>query len=312
MELKDLRIFQAVAELGSLHGASLTLGLTQPALSKSVRRLEGSLGVRLFERTPRGVTLTSIGKALYASNADLLKAADDIPRQLNDLQAGRSDQLRVGTVPSLVDHVLCPALIEAMQAGVPASFSVHIHLTGTLLRELTAGHIDMALAALQEDVSPDIAYTVLGEQRTHIVCRRGHPLLQAPFAPSALMDYPWVLALNDAILDKWLAAFFRQLDLAPPRLFVETDASPLALASLIANSDALTLVSGDSLASRRGSELAALPVSIGEQPLQVALCWRRSAYFSASMRQFRRHVAQAYGRRPVLPGTRGRAGAGDG
>lgn len=309
MDLKDLRIFQRVAELGSLHGAALTLGVTQPALSKSVRRLENSLGVRLFERTARGVSLTSFGKALYAGNAELLKAADDIPRQLDDLKTGRTDQLRVGSVPSLVDHVVCPALIQSMQAGVPASFSVHIHLTGTLLRELTAGHIDMALAALQEDVSPELAYTVLGEQRTHVVCRKGHPLLQGDFAAQALMNYPWVLALNDVTLEKWLAAFFKKLGLAPPRLYVETDSSPLALAALIANSDAITLISGDSLASRRGRELAALPISIGEQPLQVALCWRRSAYFSASMRQFRRHVARAYAERPVLPVATPRPGA---
>lgn len=301
MDLKDLRIFQKVAEQGSLHGASLTLGVTQPALSKSVRRLETSLGVRLFERTARGVSLTSFGKALYARNADLLKAADDIPRELSDLKAGRTDQLRVGTVPSLLDHVVCPALIQAMREGVPASFSVHAHLTGTLLRELTAGHIDMALAALQEDVPEELAYSVLGEQRTYVTCRKGHPLLQGHFEAQELMNYPWVIALNDVTLEKWLTAFFKRLGLSPPRLFVETDSSPLALAGLIADSDALALISGDSLASRRGKDLAALPISIGERPLQVALCWRRSAYFSASMRQFRRHVARAFAERPLVP-----------
>ncbi|MES3001365.1 MAG: LysR family transcriptional regulator [Pseudomonadota bacterium] len=299
MDLRDLRIFQRIADLGSLHSAAESLDLTQPALSKSLRRLETSLGVRLFERTARGVALTSIGKVLYARNAGLLQVADEIPRELNDLKTGKADQLRVGTVPGLVDHVLCPALAESMRTGVPSNFSVHIQLTGALLRELGAGHLDFALTSLPENVPPELTYAVLGEQRAHVVGRADHPLRKRRFEPLELMGYPWILPSSAASPHNWAGMVFESLGLPLPEAFIKTDSSSIALASLIANSDALTVMTADSLASRGGVGLKALPPPAGHCTQQVALCWRRGAYASASMRQFRAHLAKAFAERPT-------------
>ena len=71
MQLKDLQAFQTIAEMGNLHHAAHALGVTQPALTKTVQRLETALGVRLLERTARGVALTSIGRTLVARSRTL-------------------------------------------------------------------------------------------------------------------------------------------------------------------------------------------------------------------------------------------------
>jgi DNA-binding transcriptional LysR family regulator len=297
MELKDLRHFQRIADLGSLRSASDSLGLSQPALSKSLRRLETSLGVTLFERRARGVTLTSMGKALYMRNAAFLQTAEEIPRELNDLKVGKKDLLRVGTVPGLVDQVMCPILARSLETGIPSSFALHVQLTGALLRELSAGHLDFALAVLQDDVPAEFAYSVIGEQTAHVVGRIDHPLRQKSFDASELMHYPWLLPSKEVTLRNWVEKLFSSLHLQPPELYVETDSSPLAFAALIANSDVLTVMTKDSLLSRGGAGLGTLEAPAISWNLQVALYWRRSAYVSASMRHLRQELTRAFAHR---------------
>jgi DNA-binding transcriptional LysR family regulator len=294
MELKDLRNFQRIADVGSVRSAADSLGLTQPALSKSLRRLETSLGVTLFERRARGVALTTIGKALYMRNAAFLQTAQEIPRELNDLKVGKKDVLRLGTVPGLVDHVVCPILARSLETGIPSSFTLHVQLTGALLRELGAGRLDFALAVLQDDVPAEFAYAIIGEQTAHVVGRTNHPLRQRPFAAPELMDYPWLLPSKEVTLRNWVEKLFSSLHLQPPALYVETDSSPLALAALIAHSDVLTVMTKDSLDSRAGVGLGTVEAPAISWDLQVALYWRRSAYVSASMRQLRQELTRAF------------------
>ena len=72
MELRQLEYFCRVANTGSIHEAARRLNLSQPPLSYQIRQLEEELGVRLFERGSRGVTLTEAGKLLYARAESLL------------------------------------------------------------------------------------------------------------------------------------------------------------------------------------------------------------------------------------------------
>ncbi len=66
MELRDIEYFAVMAEHGNVRRASEALGLSPPALIKSLRRLEQSLQARIFKRTPKGIELTAVGSALHA------------------------------------------------------------------------------------------------------------------------------------------------------------------------------------------------------------------------------------------------------
>lgn len=297
MQLKDLRSFQKIAELGSLHNAAAALGVTQPALSKAVRRLELALGVRLFERTARGVALTAMGRALYARNMALTQLVDDIQTEMNDLRTGQSGQLRIGAVPALVDTVVSPALASLRSLHAPASFHVQVQLSNALLRELTAGRLDLALCALQDYVPPELGCSILGSQSSHIVAREGHPLLARAFSLEELAACDWVLPPADVGLRGWVEAMFTRTAMAGPRLFVEADASPVVFASLVRSSDLLTVMAEDSLRSPSAAGLVVLPPPAPSWALQIALFWRRSAYFSAPMRACRDELTRRFGER---------------
>ena len=106
IDLRDLRYFEAIAELGHIGRAAVRLHLTQPALTRCVRRLEEMFGTDLFERVGRGIRLTPAGEALLVRARRLHVAADETARQMVDFARGDSGHIRVGLVPTAAQFVL--------------------------------------------------------------------------------------------------------------------------------------------------------------------------------------------------------------
>ena len=96
MELRDIEYFAVIAEHGHLGRAADKLGLSQPALSKSLRRLEQALQVKLVKRTPKGIQLTSEGSVLLLRVRDLRLSLQSLGREIADVSEGRVGQLRIG------------------------------------------------------------------------------------------------------------------------------------------------------------------------------------------------------------------------
>ena len=96
MELRDIEYFAVIAEHGHLGRAAGVLGLSQPALSKSLRRLEQALQVKLVKRTSRGIELTSEGSVLLLRVRDLRLSLQSLGQEIADVSEGRVGHLRVG------------------------------------------------------------------------------------------------------------------------------------------------------------------------------------------------------------------------
>ena len=88
MELRDIEYFAVIAEHGHLGRAADALGLSQPALSKSLRRLEHALHVKLVKRTPKGVELTAEGSVLLLRVRELRLSLQGVAREIADMSSG--------------------------------------------------------------------------------------------------------------------------------------------------------------------------------------------------------------------------------
>ena len=97
MTLQQLLYFRTAANLGSFNAASRALHCTQPAVSEQVRRLERELGVSLFARAGRGLTLTAAGRTFLARAERVAEAADDALASVGHGQTAREQQVTVGT-----------------------------------------------------------------------------------------------------------------------------------------------------------------------------------------------------------------------
>src|SRR5882672_2516976 len=118
MELRDIEYFAVVAEHGHLGRAAESLELSQPALSKSLRRLEQAMGAKLVKRTAKGVELTAAGTALLSHVRRLRLALGDVAHEVADIGQGRAGQLRVGANQFALDYLL-PAVCGALLKDAP-------------------------------------------------------------------------------------------------------------------------------------------------------------------------------------------------
>jgi DNA-binding transcriptional LysR family regulator len=143
MELRHLRYFVAVAEHASVRGASEQLHVTQPAISRQIQDLEETLGVALFERTPRGLKLTLAGDAYLREARGILQQVESAARVAQRIAAGVSGHVRMGFVENAVWGGLVPNALQAFQQTAP---QVGIELTPMntpeQLAAIDAGQLD--------------------------------------------------------------------------------------------------------------------------------------------------------------------------
>jgi LysR family transcriptional regulator, regulatory protein for tcuABC len=150
MELKQLRYFVRVVELGSMGRAALDLDLAQSGLSQHISKLEGELCTRLLQRSPQGVTPTEAGVAFYREAQLTLRHADQAMRAAQ--QARLSGTVSVGMAPTTA-AVLGLPLMRAMRERYP---DVRLHMVESL-----SGHLAAMLNARQLDLA------VLFDSRIH-------------------------------------------------------------------------------------------------------------------------------------------------
>src|SRR5205085_1357546 len=132
----DVDVFLAAARTQNLRAAAEVLGITQPAVSKAVHRLEASLGGRLFERTPRGVALTRIGELLLERGQSLQGLVAQIRTEVDDITSGQSGLVRLGAVPLTFDAVIVPLLAQLTAGDSALRFDLHVQLSAELLRQV--------------------------------------------------------------------------------------------------------------------------------------------------------------------------------
>jgi LysR family transcriptional regulator, cyn operon transcriptional activator len=112
MNLRHLRAFATIADVGGFARAATLLNLSQPALSRQIHALEAELGVPLFDRIRRRVQLTSEGEDLLRRGRRLLADADSLGERARSLKAGDSGILRIGATPHVIENLLADFLVR--------------------------------------------------------------------------------------------------------------------------------------------------------------------------------------------------------
>lgn len=292
MRLQDLRIFLQVAEQRNLHRSAEALGLTQSALSKTLARLEREVGMQLFERTPRGVVPTEAGSTLVRHARKVLLAVSDLEEELGEQRVARSGTVRLGSLPYLLPSLLSPLLAGFFSSRPLATFSIETHLSAHLLALLQAGEVDLALAAAPETLPADLEYLPLGVLTMQIVARAGHPRLPTFRSMADLEQERWAMPSASLYLRQWLEERFTSVGLPPPRLAVESSASPVAFAELLRCSDLLGIMPQRLLQQPAGQDLVALSGEGMSWHHELGVFWRKGGYLSPICRDFRDAVVQ--------------------
>lgn len=148
MDLRQLLYFTTLAETLNFHRAAERLNVSQPPLTVAIRKLEEALGVQLFLRGPRGVTLTTAGEAALEPARAALARAQEVRSAARAGQVGERGRLRVGFVGSAI-YALLPRLIPLYRARYPLVELVLEDSTSIdIVRRLRTRELDVGLVRL--------------------------------------------------------------------------------------------------------------------------------------------------------------------
>ena len=150
--LSSYRIFYTVANTGNISKAAKELYISQPAISKSIQKLEESVGCKLFSRSSRGVVLTDEGKLLYehVSEAfDTLTMGEEKLKRSIELGVGH---LKIGVSSTLCKYLLLPYLKEFIRQNPHISISISCQSTNDTLKLLEDNKIDIGLIGKPENL----------------------------------------------------------------------------------------------------------------------------------------------------------------
>ena len=184
MNLNHLAIFHAVAEEGSVTRAAERLRISQPAVSKTLRDLERSLGMALFHRLSKGVELTEAGEILRGYARQIFELESEAGRALSELRSLERGRLAIGASTTIGVYLL-PEICARFRSTFPG-IEVHLEIANTaqIQRRLLRNELDLSLTE-GFLAAPEIQAEILGHDEIVCIAPPGHALLREKNLPVA-------------------------------------------------------------------------------------------------------------------------------
>jgi DNA-binding transcriptional LysR family regulator len=149
MEIRQLRAFIAIAELGTFTAGARRVHVTQAAISMQIRQLENELGAKLFIRAPRRVMLTEAGEQLLQRARQILRDHDAAIDEMAALAGAERGRLRIGSASAMVTTDVLPKLLKAIRKQHSgAEVTVASGTSEALVQQILAGELDVAFVSL--------------------------------------------------------------------------------------------------------------------------------------------------------------------
>lgn len=276
LKLTGLPHFLAVCSTRSLTASAELMGVTQPALTQAIAKLERQLGVTLFDRSSRPLNLTPYGHVLFDYARALEANTDALITKLDAMKAGSGGLLRIGCGPDWI-HEILPVAISRLQADSPEiRVSLTVALNDDLRAMLDADKLDMFFASIT-DIYFGAAYEtrVLLREEMLIVAHRDHPVHHgAPKSLEELAEIPWVMTGDETFGRQLLRRVFGRAGVQLPLPLVETN-SVRAMINFLRHSRTLGFLSRTHTGAY--PEIAAVDTPDGLPQREGGVTWRRDA-----------------------------------
>jgi LysR family transcriptional regulator, nitrogen assimilation regulatory protein len=193
LDLRQLEYFLSVAGAGSFTRAAAQIGIAQPALSRHVRRLEGELGIDLFSRDGRGVSLTAAGKRLVDDAASILRQVDLAKTRVEELKSAPEGTVSIGMPATIAKLMIVPIVSEFQRRFPKAKISVIEGLSTYLKEFLVTGRVDIAILY---DIQQSNAFDtfLLREEELYLICSARHNADDGPISLDEFCRFPLIIS----------------------------------------------------------------------------------------------------------------------
>jgi DNA-binding transcriptional LysR family regulator len=216
MDLHQLKTFVVVAREGSITRASELLHLSQPAVSAHIKAIEDALELTLFDRTPRGMSLTADGRRLLARAEQTLGAHQELIDEATRIKGRLAGRLRVGA-GSNTSYAAVGKLLTVLSARYPDVEVILEHGTSQeIVAGLRSGRLDAGFYNEGGEPDPDVAALEVARFATFVAAAPGR--IAAPLDWAALAEQAWIYPAASACCGRTAEALFRSHHVRPRRV----------------------------------------------------------------------------------------------
>lgn len=243
LQLRHVRLIHAIAETGQLSIAAERLSITQPAASRTLAEIERVLGAALFDRQPKGMVPTDLGRVLIRHAAAIIGEFDSTLHDLDAFRSGRAGAVWIGAVTGPAVSLVVPAIQRLKRDSPMAEIQVDVAPSVDLLAGLVRGDYDFVLARRPPDVDArQLSITPGKVEEIRILARADHPLLhRTGLRLVDLAELEWVIQSAGMPIREAVEQAFTNRTIAVPENTVNT-ASLLLTLSYLHTSDAIAAV----------------------------------------------------------------------
>lgn len=264
MELSTLRSVVTLAETANYSRAAERLFITQPALSQQISSLEAELGLKLFERTTRRVTLTRAGEEFVRRARQILEEADQLSQSMDLCRREMLGSLSVGLLSTL-SHLNIPEYISGFQALYPnIQIKFQIAWSSTLIDQVLHRELDAAITNIHLEkgrADPRLKVRVFSEDVITVLCSRKRKIARRDFVTMEdLADEPVIANEKSTSIRMSMDAIFAASGVHPPVIVCTCPDMESLIGMVRANIGICYLSSGVAHQYIAGGELVAVPL----------------------------------------------------
>lgn len=195
MNFDQMRIFLAVADEMSVSGAADRIGTSQPVISRTIKRLEGELNAKLFDRLPRGVAMTPFGKLFYDEAQNALAAQRRTIEGFRTLKGVGRTLVRIGAGATWLEERLPVVLASFYEKQPNVDVRAEFYPRAQIVEALLMGKIDVGLTqfGVEPTSNDDIQYEELLSDQLVVIGRKGHPYAGQPTSDELFQSLQWAI-----------------------------------------------------------------------------------------------------------------------
>lgn len=209
IEIRDLEGFLGILDGGSISKAAERLGITQPALSLKLKKLESDLGVQLFARTPKSMVPLDAAWVIEPVAREILRSLESLKDAVAEKLGDLKGVVRVGCLTGWTDALLLPVFDSLRERFPEIRLRMKVGQTSDLVRDLSQGQLDFAIVARPFEAADGVVAQELLEEHLVLFSQRLPDAQSKDSFREALLSMQWItLSPSDALVAHyWRAAF---------------------------------------------------------------------------------------------------------
>lgn len=266
LKMRQVLLLAALDEHRNMHRAAASLSMTQPAATRMLADLERLLGMRLFERSARGLTPNAYGESLVRHARVMLATLDHARDDINALVSGTEGKIVLGTL-LVAAPVLVPRAVARFKERHPGhTVLIREGTSAVLTPRLLRGELDLIVGRASSDLAGEgLKFEAFYREPMQVVARPAHPLAsRRGLRLARLAGEQWIVPTPEAAYRRRLEGAFRQAGVEPPRRIVESH-SILTNIALVRETDMLAVMPRDVAQHYSGLGLVRI-LSVGLPP----------------------------------------------